>query len=371
MNMPTSEQASLEIDFNIEKKHFQLKAQALIKWDKPGIHVIFGKSGCGKSHLLRAIAGLEKAQGTISFQGETWLNNQQGTHKPCHERNVSMVFQEGQLFSHLNVNDNLLFAFKRSNANQQDWQHCILALNLQPLLNKSVSQLSGGEKQRVALGRSLLSKPALLLMDEPLASLDWASKQEIMPYIQHICQEWSLPILYVTHSLDEVMQLADNVIMLEKKDNQSHIEKMGPLLELLQDVQHGFNQSAQAGSIINGTLIETKNEIHNLDQIQLKQHILFTNKNSGIKKGPIRLRIQASDVSLCLSQPDDSSILNILPVLVLDISPQNNGQSLVQLDLDGQYLLSRISTHSVERLNLHTGLSVFAQIKAVALQRPL
>ncbi len=361
---------TLAIDIQLSKKHFSLTAQCLIEWKKPGIHVVFGNSGCGKSHLLRAIAGLEPTQGSIDFQDNVWLNTDKNIHTPCHKRDVGVVFQDSQLFSHLNVLGNLQFSFKRSEASQQDWEHVINALNLQPLLNKRAGQLSGGEKQRVSLGRSLLSKPALLLMDEPLASLDWHSKQEIMPYIQRICEEWQLPILYVTHSLDEVMQLADQVILLNKKDDHSTIEKVGPLVELLQDVQQGFNRAAKAGSIIHGTLLKAQDN-SDLNQVKIQQQVLYTPLQPGLQAGPIRLRIQASDVSLCLSAPDDSSIINILPAKIDEISSQDNGQSLIKLNLDGQSLLSRISNHSVDKLNLTVGQAVFAQIKAVALQQSL
>jgi len=167
-----------------------------------------------------------------------------------------------------------------------------------------------------------------------------------------------------------VMQLADQVILLSRKDDSSRIEKIGPLVELLQDVQHGFNQAAKAGSIINGTLLNHE-ESRDINQVKLQQQILCTPFQSGLSQGPIRLRIQASDVSLCLSQPRDSSILNIIPVKILDINTQDNGQSLIKLNLDGQTLLSRISSHSVERLKLKVGQDVFAQIKAVALQQSL
>ncbi len=368
---------SLDLDISVKKNHFELHAQCQIDWAKPGIHVIFGSSGCGKTHLLKAIAGLEKSVGRINFQEETWLDSQQQVSIPCHLRDVGVVFQDSQLFSHLNVLGNLQFSFKRSDASQDDWDHVIEALNLQLLLNKKTQQLSGGEKQRVSLGRSLLSKPALLLMDEPLASLDWHSKQEIMPYIQQVCEQWQLPILYVTHSLDEVMQLADQVILLNKKEGKSHIEKIGPLMDLLQDVQQGFNRAAKAGSIIHGTLLQSNTDrsqtdkSKDLNQIQLNNQILYTAKQNNLKAGPIRLRIQANDVSLCLSKAEDSSIINILPAEITDITAQENDQCLIKLNLDGQSLLSRISRHSLERLKLEKGQTVYAQIKAVALQQSL
>ncbi|MEY8248895.1 MAG: molybdenum ABC transporter ATP-binding protein, partial [Bermanella sp.] len=363
---------SLSIDIRINKPHFKLHAQCQIEWLKPAIHVLFGSSGCGKSHLLRAIAGLEPCLGNIEFQGVSWQDTAKRIHRPCHRRNVGVVFQDSQLFSHLNVQGNLQFAFKRSAAQPQDWQQVIAALDLQPLLHKSARQLSGGEKQRVSLARTLLSKPDLLLMDEPLASLDWHSRQEIMRYLRHICERWQLPILYVSHNLDEVMQLAERVILLNKQGDESRIEKIGPLVELLQEVQHGFNQAAKAGSIIDGTLLDhdaSQDENRDINQVKLLQQVLYTPVQAGLRPGPIRLCIQASDVSLCLSQPKDSSILNIMPVKIVAIISQDNGESLIKLNLDGQSLLSRISRHSLLRLNLEVGQVVFAQIKAVALQR--
>ena len=378
MSTSTSTSKTLKLNINVRKQNFKLAVQCQIEWKKPGIHVVFGKSGCGKSHLLRAIAGLEETHGHIEYAGNTWLNAQYNIHTPCHLRNVAVVFQDSQLFSHLTVQGNLQFAFKRSAATSQDWQHVIKALNLEPLLTQRPRQLSGGEKQRVSLGRSLLSKPALLLMDEPLASLDWSSKQEIMPYIQRISKEWQLPILYVTHSIDEVMQLADQVIIINKQNDISVIEKIGPLVELLQDVQQGFNQDAKAGSIILGTLLgqestETKSEKENsgVSRVQLKKLILYTPIQGNLTAGPMRLCIQASDVSLALSAPTDSSILNILPAQVENIAHQSNGQCLISLSLDGQTLLSRISNYSMDKLNLKIGMHVFAQIKAVALQQSI
>ncbi len=380
MSTSTSTSKTLKLNINVQKQNFKLAAQCQIEWIKPGIHVVFGKSGCGKSHFLRAIAGLENTQGHIEYEGNTWLNTLQNIHTPCHLRDVSVVFQDSQLFSHLTVQGNLQFAFKRSSATSQDWQHVLQALNLEPLLMQRPNQLSGGEKQRVSLGRSLLSKPALLLMDEPLASLDWHSKQEIMPYIQRISKEWQLPILYVTHSIDEVMQLADQVIILNKHNDVSVIEKMGPLVELLQDVQQGFNQDFKAGSIIHGTLLDHDSngikdtrarENSGLNRIQIKKEILYTPAKIGLSAGPMRLCIQANDVSLALSAPTDSSILNILPAQIENIARQGSGQCLISLSLDGQKLLSRISNHSVDKLNLKVGQHVFAQIKAVALQQSI
>lgn len=360
----------LDLDLQLTKPAFKLTGKLQLEWPKAGIHVLFGPSGCGKSHLLRSICGLEKAQGHISFNDATWLDSPNKKEVPCHKRNVAMVFQDSQLFPHLNVKQNLLFAFKRSSATLQDLESAIDHLKISHLLEHNVKQLSGGEKQRVSICRSILSKPDLLLMDEPLASLDWQSKAEILPYIQRICHEWQLPILYVSHSLDEVMQLADQIIFMEKSDGVSCIKKVGPLIDLLQDIDNPFNQSSHACSIIEGMWVNEPFLQDGLAKIQLEEQAIYLNqKHYHQFDENVRLTINASDVSISLSHALDSSILNILNGCIQAIKYEESGHCLIQMLVDGQTLLSRISAHSAKRLNLKVGQNVFAQIKAVALSK--
>lgn len=360
----------LSLDIQLNKADFTLAAALELAWPKAGIHVLFGPSGCGKSHLLRSICGLEKTSGKIQFNDSTWLNTQNNIEVACHKRNVAMVFQDSQLFPHLNVKENLMFAFKRSSATLQDLESAIEHLNISHLLEHNVNQLSGGEKQRISICRSLLSKPDLLLMDEPLASLDWQSKAQILPYIQSICHEWQLPILYVSHSLDEVMQLADQIIFMEKSDGVSCIKKVGPLIDLLQDIDNPFNQSSHACSIIEGMWMNEPFLQDGLAKIQLEEQAIYLNqKHYHQLDENVRLTINASDVSISLSHALDSSILNILNGCIQAIKYEESGHCLIQMLVDGQTLLSRISAHSAKRLNLKVGHNVFAQIKAVALSK--
>lgn len=366
---------SLLLDFTLNKNAFQLTINTSIDVNDAAIHVIFGKSGCGKSHLLRAICGLENITGTIEFKQKNW---QSGQHKlPTHLRNVAMVFQDSQLFSHLNVQENLQFAFKRSQASQQDWQLCIEQLQLDHLLSQTIDQLSGGERQRVALARSLLSKPDLLLMDEPLASLDWSSKQSILPLIRKICKQWQLPILYVTHSIEEVLMLADTVMILEKINGHCQVRQYAPLIEVLQDAQselaNNTNSSILSGDAqvispdesLSGEVIDSGLLAVTLGQ----QQIFIPCPANNPLPGATRILIHAQDVSIALSHARDSSIMNILNVHITRIDILDKQQALLHLTLDGQMLLSRISLHSLNRLGLHVGMAVFAQIKGVALHQ--
>jgi molybdate transport system ATP-binding protein len=359
----------LSLDFKLVKDNFSLHIQHDIEWNTASIHVLFGPSGCGKSHLLRSICGLEPIEGRLKFNQSLWSDSTQNINVPSHRRNVAMVFQDNQLFSHLNVNQNLIFAMDRSDANQADFDLCVQQLNIKHLLGHAVNDLSGGEKQRIAIARCLLSKPDLLLMDEPLASLDWKSKAEILPFIQTISQSWKLPILYVTHSIDEVMQLADQVILLNKKDNICQIDSSGPLINILADINNPFNQQPDASSLIMGSIKHEGFQKDGLVRVQLAEQFIYLTQPLHSTSQTIRLNVSAKDVSISLSHAMDSSILNILNCKILNIQYETSGHCLIQLEVDGQILLSRLSGYSAKRLNLKPNQDVFAQIKAVALAR--
>jgi molybdate transport system ATP-binding protein len=359
----------LSLKFKLIKDNFSLTIDHDIVWDNAGIHVLFGPSGCGKSHLLRSIAGLENISGAVKFNDTHWSDPSQNINLPTHKRNVAMVFQDSQLFTHLNVNQNLMFAFERSNADQQDFDLCIQQLNIKHLLAHRIENLSGGEKQRVTIARSLLSKPQLLLMDEPLASLDWKSKAEILPFIQIISQSWNLPILYVTHSIDEVMQLADNVILLDKNSGVSKINKSATLIEILSDINNPFNQHPDASSLLVGKIKHEGYQQDGLNKVMLSEQCVYLTQPITNKLDSVRLNVHAKDVSISLSHAMDSSILNILNGRIVNIHYEESAHCLIQLEVDGQLLLSRISSYSAKRLNLKINQNVFAQIKAVALAR--
>ncbi|NVK39094.1 MAG: molybdenum ABC transporter ATP-binding protein [Gammaproteobacteria bacterium] len=361
----------LDLKLHIKKGSFCLKADTQIQWRSPCIHVIFGESGIGKTHLLRSICGLEKGEGKIHWHHKgktiTWLDSQQKKNIPSHARHVTMMFQDAQLFPHLNVEDNLKFAFKRANANADDWQHCIDSLRLEKLLPLNVDALSGGQAQRVALARAILSKPELLILDEPLASLDWHSKQEVMEYLKRLCDQWQLPVLYVTHDVNEVLALAEDVLLLHAMTNVTTVDSPKALIDVLQSVDHPFHRLGKSSILHIGTPQEAEN-MNGLIALPLKQQIIYVPKPKKQSKAYTRLCIAANDVSLSLSQPNDSSIVNILKGEVCRIDDLD-GHYLIQLDIDGQKLLSEISAYSFERMNIKVGMEIFAQIKGVALSQ--
>ena len=206
----------LELDFRIEFPKFSLEILERIALQ--GVTALVGESGAGKSTMLRVIAGIERSgQGTVRFRGRTWMDSEAGVFVPAYKRAVGIVFQEGRLFSHLDVRGNLNYGFRR-NANRDgpNWDDVCQALDLEPLITRRVQKLSGGEQQRVALGRALVSAPSLLLLDEPLASLDSDSKDEIIPYLRRVILTFGIPAIYVTHSREELRTLVDNMLIVDK-----------------------------------------------------------------------------------------------------------------------------------------------------------
>ncbi len=361
----------LDLNLHINKGAFRLHANTQIQWRTPCIHVIFGESGIGKTHLLRGICGLEKGQGRIHWhhkgQTITWLDSDNNIVMPCHQRHVAMMFQDAQLFPHLNVEDNLRFAFKRANASEEDWQHCIESLRLEKLLPLNVNALSGGQAQRVALARAILSKPELLILDEPLASLDWHSKQEVMGYLKRLCLQWQLPVLYVTHDVNEVLALAEDVMLLQAATNTTQVANPVPLMDVLQIADHPLHRLGKS-SILHISEVQEAPDMQGLLGLTLKQQILYVPKPSQGTKIYSRLCIAANDVSLSLTKPNDSSIVNILNANVSRIEKVGE-QYLIQLIVDEQKLLSEISAYSFHRLDIKEGMPIYAQIKGVALSQ--
>lgn len=344
-----------------------------------GITAIFGKSGSGKTSLLRCIAGLEThAKGDITFSNNIWLSKSKYT-KP-EERNIALVFQEGALFTHLNVRKNLAFSIKRARQNTSSvvtLESVCSLLNLNHLLESKTSQLSGGERQRVAIARALLSQPQLLLMDEPLASLDAQHKSEILPYLEKLDREFNIPILYVSHSLDEVIRLAKNIVVLENGKVAAH----GPTHEILSKPEFIPLQGDLVSSMITAT-IEEKCEEWNMMTLSIKPTI-HSNSNKKDESAvlqladtsesigsSLRLRILAKDVSIALDNNERSSILNRIPATIVSlINDQHSAMRIAQLDISGQLIFARITRKSEAHLNIKVGDKVWAQIKSVALIR--
>ena len=352
---------SISFELNLVRENFSLA----LKTELPasGFSAIYGASGAGKTTLLRWIAGLEKnTEGQLSFNNENW---QEGTyHLPTQKRKIAYVFQDARLFPHLNVAQNLDYAYRRRfNNNGPSIENVCDWFELRPLLQSNTTKLSGGEKQRIALARALLSSPQLILMDEPLGSLDRGSKERILSLLENIHQYFSAPIIYVSHDIEEVSRLAEHLLILDN----GKINAQGALIELSSRTDLRLNHEEQAASIINARIHSHDIKYHLTELTIDKQLPLFiTNINSTIGN-KVRVRIPARDVSITLQRPDNSSILNILPATIDAIEKTSNARMLVRVKIAEQFLLVRITHKSADRLHLTAGKAVYAQIKTVAL----
>ena len=337
-----------------------------------GITVLFGPSGSGKTTCLRVLAGLEHGvQGRVQVGSDIWMDSTSGTWRPPHQRAVGYVFQEASLLPHLSVEKNLRFGSDRTPPDQRrlGWNDALDLLGIAHLLPRMPHQLSGGERQRVAIARALAASPHVLLMDEPLAALDGPRKAEILPWLEQLHQRLDLPVIYVTHSVDELVQLADHVVLL----NEGRVLAQGATHELLARADLPLAHADSASTLIEARVMGHAPEDH-IVVLEFGGGQLLLPMDSAPPSGTkLRLRIQAKDVSLALDPPGRTSLLNVLPATVREVHRNGGAQALVQLEL-GQTpnhttLLARISSLSARKLGLEPGMAVQAQIKGVALVR--
>jgi molybdate transport system ATP-binding protein len=327
-----------------------------------GVTAIFGQSGSGKTTLLRCIAGLERVeQGFLSFKGEIWQN---GSHfLPTHKRPLGYVFQEASLFPHLTVLGNLRYGLTRSKAEQNiRLDHTIELLGIGTLLERKPERLSGGELQRVGIARALAVSPRILLMDEPLAALDLARKQEILPYLERLRDELEIPILYVTHSPDEVGRLANHLVALEG----GSVVAQGPLAETLARIDLPIRLGEERGVVLEGVVAERDERWH-LERVEFPGGSLWMRDRALPLGHAVRVRIPSGGISLSRVPQQDSSILNTLAGVVEAIGEDDHpAHSLVRVKIGESLLLARITKRSVAALELKPGVPVWAQIKSVA-----
>ncbi len=331
-----------------------------------GVTVLFGRSGCGKTTLLRCIAGLERGRGRLAVNGETWQDD--ASFVPTHQRALGYVFQDARLFAHFDVRRNLDYgrhrAFRRAASADFSRPDAIIdLLGLGPLLDRMPERLSGGEQQRVAIARALLAAPRLLLMDEPLASLDHARKLEFLPWLERLREELEIPIIYVSHAPDEVARLADHIVVMEA----GRAVAQGPLAETLARIDLPIRLGEDAGAVFAATVAERDAEWH-LARVEFDGGELWV-RDSGVPVGrEVRVRVLARDVSIANSRHDDVSIMNLLPATVVAHAAEDHpSQVLVQLRIGSTLLLGRLTRRSAQRLELAPGREVWVQIKAVAL----
>lgn len=336
-----------------------------------GITALFGPSGSGKTTLLRIIAGLEKRYiGCVSFDGEKWADSATGLFLPPHKRPVGMVFQHDRLFPHLSVAGNLKFADKRGRKTDSaiSYDQIVDALELAPLLDHAPETLSGGEKQRVALGRTLLTQPKLLLLDEPLSALDIRRKAELLPFLEKIPREFDIPAIFVSHAIDEVARLADEVILLAangRVSTRGHIPQIFDTEEM-----HDFTGRFEAGSFLEVTVAGQDQEFR-LTSLDFEGQTLRMPMVATLDiNNRIRLRVRARDVAIATIRPQGISIRNTLQATIAAVHPEENTAfAEVVLDIGTQTLRARITRAAVHDLDLKAGDTAFALIKSVSFDR--
>ncbi len=352
--------AGIDARFKLEWPGFSLDVD--LNLPGRGVTALFGHSGSGKTTLLRCIAGLERPlQGHLAVDGNVW---QDANHwVPPHKRPIGYVFQEPSLFAHLSVMGNLRYGLKRISCGQSvSLEQAIELLGINHLLDRKPDRLSGGERQRVGIARALAVSPSLLLMDEPLAALDLKRKQEILPYLERLHNELNIPVLYVSHSPDEVARLADHLVALES----GRVLAAGPLADTLIRLDLPFRLGEDAGAVLEATVGEVDKDWH-LVRVDFVGGSLWT-RDQGLSVGhKVRVRVLARDVSLA-EQPGTSSIQNLLRGQIDAVgNDEHPGVALVRVRIGAEVILARLTKRAANALNVAPGREMWVQVKSVAL----
>lgn len=356
---------TVDIDVSHRLGNFRLDA----RFSAPaGLTALFGPSGSGKTSLVNIVAGLIRPdRGHVVVDGATLIDTDRKVFVPTHRRRIGYVFQEGRLFPHLTVRQNLLYGrwFAPAQSRSADLDRVVDLLGIESLLDRRPGRLSGGEKQRVAIGRALLASPRIVLMDEPLASLDEARKAEILPYIERLRDESRVPIVYVSHSVSEVARLATTLVVLAE----GRITAIGPTdqvmqrLDLLPPSAH-----AEAGAVLE-TTIDSHDTVYGLTTLHSRAGPFHLPQIDLAPGSHVRIRVRARDVIVATEVPRGLSAMNVLPGTVIEIVPTDGPAADVRIDCTGEILLARVTRQSVEMLKLRPGLPVYAVVKSVAFDR--
>ncbi|MFH5924232.1 molybdenum ABC transporter ATP-binding protein [Roseomonas xinghualingensis] len=331
----------------------------------PGVTVVFGPSGCGKSTLLVAVAGLLRPQsGRVELDGTLLLDTATRLIVPPEKRRCGVVFQDARLFPHLSVETNLRYGLRRAprGAEGPGFEEVVALLGIAHLLHRRPAALSGGERQRVALGRALLSRPHILLMDEPLAALDAPRRAEVLPFLARVRERFRLPILYVTHALDEVDQLADHLVLMEA----GRVQAAGPLEDLSTRTDLPLLTARRdGGAVLSCTLLD-HDPARGLSRLGFAGGDLRVPLREEAIGTALRMRVRARDVSVAITEPKGLSVQNILPATLESIGPAAPHEAMLRLRLGNAILLSRVTADAVARLELHPGQPLWALVKSAA-----
>jgi molybdate transport system ATP-binding protein len=353
----------LIFDCTVRRAAFTLEASFTAP--SRGVTALFGRSGAGKSTVIQVLAGLlEPTRGLVSIEGNVLLDTQHAIDVPAQLRALGCVFQDGRLFPHLDVHGNLRYGLRRRRGRpvRVTYESVVELLGLGPLQQRRPHQLSGGERQRVALARALLSQPRALLLDEPLAALDEARKDEVLPYLEQLRSHFGIPIVYVSHAFDEVLRLADHVVVLEG----GTVVAAASLAQVC--VEPALRRILGAGVV--GTIFEGEALARDVaDGLAIVRCGNLQLRVSRLPEGngKVRLYVAADDVAIARQRPHDISIRNIMPARIVDIEP-DGGALLVHLAVADARLLARITRSAGDELRLERGVECFALLKAVATQ---
>lgn len=352
---------SLEVDVDHARGDFRLTARFTAA---PGLTALFGRSGSGKSTLVDIVGGLVRPdRGRVAIDGHVLVDTERGVYVPKHRRRIGYVFQDSRLFPHLSVRRNLLYGrwFNRDGSGARtDLDSVVQLLGIGHLLERRPASLSGGEKQRVAIGRALLARPQVLLMDEPLASLDESRRSEILPFLERLRDEAGVPILYVSHSVAEVARLATTVVIV----TEGRITAVGPVADILP-----LADSGEGGSVLDAT-VAGHDETFQLTMLASAAGELHVPRLSAPVGAAVRAYIRSRDIMISLRPPEEISALNVLAGRIAAIQPSAAGaQAEVRLNCNGATLIARLTVKSVQRLALEPGKAVYAVIKSVSFER--
>lgn len=351
------------LKLNFKQRLGALEMDISVEVPGDGITAIFGLSGAGKTSLINAVSGLTRPDsGEIILNDRVLVDCSRGIYLPPAKRRIGYVFQDARLFPHYSTKGNLQYGMQPQM--QRQFDDIVELLGIGHLLKRFPVTLSGGEKQRVAIGRALLTAPELLLMDEPLASLDVPRKRELIPYLERLAKDVNIPILYVTHSMEEILRLAEQVIVLDS----GKVRASGELESVwASDAMTPWLQQDEQSSVLNVTLLE-QHDKYPMSALALGEQCLWVNRVDVPQGQKLRIRINAADVSLALTKPQDSSIRNVLAAEVTEIHPSDDRID-VRLLVGQHAIWARITPWARDELNISVGQSLFALVKAVSISR--
>ncbi|QOL25742.1 molybdenum ABC transporter ATP-binding protein [Thalassotalea sp. LPB0316] len=351
----------LKIDITCPLTDFAINLSTAIKTD--AITGIYGRSGAGKTTLLRIIAGLNKqACGCISLDNEPWLDSSNKRFIAPEKRQVSMVFQDARLFPHLSIGQNLKYAQRRCKNAKIHYSELVDTMGIKPLLNKDIRTLSGGEKQRIALARALLSEPKLLLLDEPLSALDSGSRKQFIALLRKIHKKYQIPMLFVSHQIAEIQQLTDQLLVLDH----GKIHHFGPTTEVIHTLSDlgDINEQTSLSLTVAKQMPEygiTELVLLGEQTLYLPSHYLAGDEHK------VRCTVMSTDISICIDHSPTTSIMNVLPVVINKINRLHN-KAKIQVSYKTQVFFVTISLYSLTTLNLTLQQTVYIQFKASALK---